>query len=105
MNAELAAELKYKLEENVEVDGNLCFLWLGSRTKGGYANLGVEGVTTYAHRLSYELNVGSIPEGLVLDHLCRVRHCINHAHLEPVTNQVNTVRGRVATVNRQRAAA
>lgn len=45
------------------------------------------------HRLTYETHVGPIPEGLVLDHLCRNRKCVNPAHLEPVTHAVNIGRG------------
>jgi hypothetical protein len=46
-----------------------------------------------AHRFAYELLVGPIPEDLELDHLCRVRHCVNPAHLEPVTHLENILRG------------
>ncbi|KAB2977369.1 HNH endonuclease [Streptomyces sp. SS1-1] len=46
-----------------------------------------------AHRVAYQEIVGPIPEGLQLDHLCRVRHCVNPAHLEPVTSRENTLRG------------
>ncbi len=46
-----------------------------------------------AHRFAYELLVGPIPDGLVIDHLCRVRHCVNPAHMEPVTRWENTLRG------------
>lgn len=49
-----------------------------------------------AHRFAYEACVGPIPEGLVLDHLCRVRHCVNPAHLEPVTQRENTMRSPIA---------
>lgn len=47
----------------------------------------------YAHRVSYEAFIGSIPDGLVIDHLCRNRRCINPEHLEPVTPQENQRRG------------
>jgi hypothetical protein len=45
------------------------------------------------HRDVYEQLVGPIPEGLVLDHLCRNRSCCNPAHLEPVTTAENVRRG------------
>jgi len=46
-----------------------------------------------AHRYSYEAFVGPIPEGLTLDHLCRVRNCVNPEHLEPVSLKENLLRG------------
>lgn len=46
-----------------------------------------------AHRVVYEHELGPIPAGLTLDHLCRVRSCVNPAHLEPVTIGVNVLRG------------
>lgn len=46
-----------------------------------------------AHRLSYEMSVGRIPDGAVIDHLCSNRDCVNPEHLEPVTNTENTRRG------------
>jgi hypothetical protein len=72
-----------------------CWLWLGKLTKDGYASVGRSVNGRYhvtAHRVSYELNVGPIPDGLQLDHLCRVRCCINPDHLEAVTSLVNNVR-------------
>ena len=69
-----------------------CWVW----TKGqvnGYGRIRVNGRSTYVHRLVYELFVGPIPEGLILDHLCRVRPCCNPYHLQPVTNKENILRG------------
>lgn len=51
------------------------------------------GVTVMAHRFAYEQFVAPIPEGLELDHLCRVHACCNPAHLEPVTRRENMMRG------------
>lgn len=71
-----------------------CWLWTGSRSGNGYGRLWLNKHMIYAHRFAYELLVGPIPEGLQIDHLCRVRHCVNPAHLEPVTQGVNIRRGR-----------
>jgi hypothetical protein len=46
-----------------------------------------------AHRVSYEALIGPIPVGLQLDHLCRIRSCVNPDHLEPVSASVNAKRG------------
>lgn len=46
-----------------------------------------------AHRAAYELFVGPIPDGLQIDHVCRISACVNPACLEPVTNRMNTQRG------------
>jgi len=70
-----------------------CWLWTSTLNNRGYGQFSVGGRSVLAHRFSYELHVGPIPEGLHLDHLCRVRHCVNPAHLEPVTNQENNRRG------------
>lgn len=72
-----------------------CWLWRGGRTESGYARLfrnDPKGQLR-AHRVAFELMVGPIPEDLTLDHLCRVRHCVNPWHLEPVTLAVNVLRG------------
>jgi hypothetical protein len=69
-----------------------CWIWTGSKTPLGYGKLSVNRRNTYAHRLAWEYLRGPIPDGLVIDHLCRNPSCVNPAHLEPVTQQVNTQR-------------
>lgn len=76
------------------VDG--CWLWEGATTKCGYGTTTVDYRTVYAHRWAYEALVGPIPEGMQLDHLCRVRNCVRPDHLEPVTLAENVRRGRKA---------
>lgn len=70
-----------------------CWLWTGRLNGYGYAEMKLGGRYQMAHRVAYQEIVGPIPEGYQLDHLCRVRHCVNPAHLEPVTSRENTVRG------------
>jgi hypothetical protein len=73
-----------------------CFLWIGTLSKGGYGVLGIggrKGKNLYAHAIAYALEFGEIPIGLVHDHKCRVRCCVNPAHLEPKTNKANILVG------------
>jgi hypothetical protein len=78
-----------------------CWLWVKC-SSNGYGLIYVMGKNKHAHRLAYEELVGPIPEGLDIDHLCRVRACCNPAHLEPVTRGVNISRGMLPTMARER---
>lgn len=70
-----------------------CWLWTASFSRGGYGQIHRSHGTRRVHRISYELLVGPIPIGLDIDHLCRVRHCVNPSHLEAVSRQENILRG------------
>lgn len=70
-----------------------CWYWLLKPTMYGYGQFKLDKKTLRSHRLSYELIVGNIPDGLCLDHLCKNRMCVNPEHLEPVTNRENVLRG------------
>ena len=67
--------------------------WTGRLSDQGYGIYGGFKPARRAHRVSYEETVGPIPDGLEIDHLCRVRDCVNPAHLEPVTRAENARRG------------
>lgn len=82
-----------RIEARTVVDPETgCHVWQGSTTKG-YGTLSVDNKTWRAHRLAYVLAHGAVPEGMVLDHLCRNRACCNPAHIEAVTNRENLLRG------------
>jgi len=85
-------------------DGS-CWIWQGRPSSTGYGKLGAEnnrGSMLYAHRVSYEIHNGPIPDGLQIDHLCRVPMCVNPDHLEAVTPAVNTMRARPFRTKQQR---
>lgn len=70
-----------------------CWIWRGEvSVYWGYGLFGRK----RAHRVIYEKLVGPIPHGLVLDHLCRVKLCVNPAHLEPVISSINVARGKIS---------
>ncbi len=68
-----------------------CWLWQGSLYRNGYGQLNRDG-QRLAHRWYYLTYKGPIPDGMQLDHLCRVRNCVNPDHLEPVTHTENLLR-------------
>lgn len=77
-----------------------CWPWLAAKQRNGYGCIGRGGKyggMYRAHRVSYELAYGPIPKGLTIDHLCKRRDCVNPAHLEAVTIQVNLLRGDTVT--------
>lgn len=75
-----------------------CWLWRGYLRRDGYGATSIKGANRYVHRVAYELLVGPIPEGLHIDHLCRVPACVNPLHLEAVTNHENVLRGKLGAL-------
>lgn len=75
-----------------------CWIWTATINQYGYGEFNwiapdeTKRRMHGAHRVAYVLFVGPIPSGLDLDHLCRVRACVNPQHLEPVTRRVNLLR-------------
>lgn len=72
-----------------------CWTWTGSTYPTGYGAFGLNGRIHLAHRIAYELEHGSIPVGLQIDHLCFNRLCVRGEHLEAVTQQENLRRAHV----------
>ncbi len=70
-----------------------CWVWIGAIKDNGYGSYYDDGKVVSAHRYSYEAFNGPIPDGFVIDHLCRTRHCVNPDHLEAVTQRENLRRG------------
>jgi hypothetical protein len=91
------SDLPPRIAAKVDVDPETgCWKFDGSQITEGYCQIWWNGTPRLVHRLVYELLVGPIPDGLVLDHVrskgCRYRHCCWPAHLEAVTPAVNARR-------------
>lgn len=96
--------VRERFEDKVMPEPNSgCWLWAGYVSRYGYGLLHQTPKKYFlAHRLAYEFFVGPIPEGLQIDHKCRVRSCVNPAHLEAVTLQENIRRGETGIHQRTR---
>lgn len=107
--------MHYPTEPQTILSGNLdhfwskvdksgdCWIWTGGKDSEGYGRFrphGHAGPRVQAHRVAYTMLIGPIPDGLVLDHVwergCRSHACVNPAHLEPVTVEVNSTRAVLA---------
>lgn len=86
-------------EDRYVVDENGCWIWQGYLTPAGYGRAHMDGNMRPAHRVVYTHLVAPVPRELVLDHLCRVRACVNPDHMEPVTNAENLRRGSRTKLN------
>lgn len=86
-----------RFEARIDRSGD-CWLWTGHTRPNGYGCFRVGRKQTSVHRFAYEEFVGPIPEGMHVDHLCRVRSCANPLHLELVSPRENVLRGEAPTV-------
>lgn len=94
----LVNTLPTRLADKIAVEATTgCWLWIGAKNQAGYGvvSIGPKGrrVNKRAHRLVYEALIDAIPDDKQIDHLCRVKACVNPAHLEVVTPAVNVLRG------------
>lgn len=93
---------RHRLLRSLRQEGE-CWLWTGAITPHGYGvfSIGPKSAprSIVAHRVAYEVLVGPIPDGAVLDHVCGNRACCRPEHLEPVTHAVNTQRKRTAKLS------
>lgn len=69
-----------------------CWLWTAACQPNGYGVFTSFPFTNLSHRVSYHLAGGTLVRGMQIDHLCRVRNCVNPDHLEQVTSRVNNLR-------------
>jgi HNH endonuclease len=88
------ADLPPRMQAKIQPASTGCWLWTSALSDDGYGRFWLDGGPQQAHRAAYELLVGAIPDGLTIDHLCRVRHCVNPDHMEPVTIGENVRRAR-----------
>lgn len=98
------SEVHDRFMSKVDVSGD-CWEWRAAKDPSGYGAFKYQGAKVGAHRISYEMHRGPIPDGLWLDHLCRNRACVRPGHLEPVKPGENTRRGLLPVVNALRGLA
>lgn len=91
LNKKVLTGVEKLLSKTIVSDG--CWLWVGRLNDDGYGMMSLSGKQIGAHRASYILHKGAIHDGLEIDHLCRVRNCVNPNHLEAVTHAENVKRG------------
>lgn len=89
-------DVKARVLAKVNLTESGCWVWTGRRDRDGYGLMKIGRAPRFVHRVSFEAWMGPIPEGLQIDHLCRVRDCCNPEHLEPVTSRENTMRSPIA---------
>lgn len=82
------APLRVRLD-SFSIQVGECRVWIGYKNPEGHGRIGVNGKLELAHRVAWQLENGPIPEGLVIDHKCHTRACIEVSHLQVVTIKQN----------------
>jgi len=83
-----------RFEQKISPEPNSgCWIWAGASNRLGYGRFNINQKIEYAHRLSWQLHKGEIPTDKQIDHLCRVRLCVNPDHMEVVSHRTNSLRG------------
>lgn len=89
--------LRKRMAKKLVTSASGCIEWTGAMSVDGYGmtRVTIDGKarSISAHRASWMIDKGPIQRGLVVDHLCRIRKCVNVEHLEPITANENTARG------------
>lgn len=96
-------DLRAHLLSNIAFAESGCWIWLKKSESNGYGRFCANRRNILAHRAAYEIFTGPIPDGYQVDHLCRVRRCVNPAHLEAVTQTENIHRSDAPTIVNWRA--
>ena len=98
MNKSLTKEIRFLRKMNFIPQSNQCIEWHGKLNHGGYGMIRGDDknhLDVRVHRISYEIYVGKIPKGYVIDHKCRNRKCVNPQHLRTVTRKVNNLENSI----------
>lgn len=89
--------------DKVDSKADECWIWIGAVDKHGYGSILEEKKVKKSHRVSYEMFYGKIPNHLVIDHMCKIKRCINPRHLRAITRGENTLTGSgVSAINKRK---
>lgn len=98
---ELTASVRARLQAGLMLEDRgyetPCLIWKKGKIPSGYGMMWVKNRNRGVHVVAYVANIGPVPEGLVVDHLCNQADCANPAHLEAKTQRENVLRGRGIT--------
>jgi len=80
-----------RLFSKIKCEDNECWTFTGCISNRGYGKMGIGNVTYQAHRVSWSIFKGDLTQGLVLDHICHNRKCVNPDHLREIEQRLNLI--------------